>query len=483
MSARVVIVGRPNVGKSSLFNRLIGRRNALVNRQSGLTRDVHAKEVDFCALQFVAIDTAGLLLYEKKALQSRMNAQTISALSTATVVLFVVSAQEGMTAQDQEIAQVLRSFDKEIVLVCNKSEGHASHAMDAWELQLGEPIFISSAHGLGLVDLGGALAESMRKADARLPSHQEPPTKTMPSADKDSPLEVPTPDTFSPDMPSSERPIRLVLLGRPNVGKSTLANALLGHERQLTGPEPGITRDAIRLPLRHRTQTFALYDTAGLTRRLRMSEDSDSLARKSALSALRYAEVVALLVDAETGLHKQDAHLAAQIHVQGRACVLALNKCDLISSPLRQHRSRIISEMSSALPQWGNIDVVPLSAKHKQGTAALLRAVVHAHRAWNRHIATSKLNRWLTQSVQKHPPKVARGKPSVFRYATQISTRPPHIALFCTRPHNVHLSYVRFLKNQLDECFSWTGTPIRFSLRCTSSQKKDVRQRSAPLRV
>ncbi|HUZ73565.1 MAG TPA: ribosome biogenesis GTPase Der [Stellaceae bacterium] len=436
MTLTVAIIGRPNVGKSTLFNRLAGRRLALVDDTPGVTRDRREAEASLGGLHFRIIDTAGLdAETDQGALAWRVQAQTARALAQADVALFVVDARAGVTPLDRHFATWLRRAGKPVILVANKTEGRGgSGAIEAHELGLGVPIPISAEHGEGLADLYEALA-----------AHAEPAAPPAPEA-------------------AEARPLQLAVIGRPNVGKSTLVNRLLGEDRMLTGPEPGITRDAVASEWRWHDRAVRLIDTAGLRRRPRIEGKIEKLSVADTLRTIRFAEVVVLVVDATQLLERQDLTLARLVADEGRALVLAVNKWDLVEDKT-QALARLKDSIAQALPQLAGLAAVPLSALTGTGIARLMPAVLAAEAAWNRHVPTPRLNRLLAQAQERHPPPLVAGRRLKLRYMTQANIRPPTFALFASRPGELPESWRRYLVNLLRDAFDLQGVPIRVMLR------------------
>jgi GTP-binding protein len=437
MSLTVAIVGRPNVGKSTLFNRLVGRREALVDPTPGVTRDRIQGSGRIGPLAFTAIDTAGLAEGPEASLEGRLRQQTAAALAEADLALMLIDAKAGLTALDRHFARWLRRQSKPVVLVANKCEGQAaaSFASEAWALGLGAPVPISAQNGEGLADL----AEAIEAASAAV-DRGEAGEST--AADADSSL-------------------RLVVAGRPNVGKSSLINRLLEDERLLTGPEPGLTRDAVSIVWRWRDRRIELVDTAGLRRRARIEKGGlEELSSRAALAALRRAEVVLLLVDATTPLDKQDLTIANRAIEAGRALVVAANKWDLLAEPeavLALLRDRI----EARLPQVKGVTCLPISVLTGKNLPRLLPAVVEAHERWSRRVSTAALNRWLEEAVTAHAPPMAKGRRVKIRYATQVSARPPTFVLFVSQAGALSESYLRYLANSLHETFDLAGVPLQ----------------------
>jgi GTPase len=442
----IAIVGRPNVGKSTLFNRLVGRRSALVDDQPGVTRDRREGEGKLGDLTFKVIDTAGLEDAERDSLSGRMQAQTAAAIAQADAVLFLVDARAGTTGTDRAFADLVRKSGKPAIVVANKSEGRAgaAGAMEAFSLGLGDPVAISAEHAEGMADLYDALR-------AALPEATEPrETEDEPSAE-------------APD-----QPIRLAIVGRPNTGKSTLINRLLGEERMLTGPEAGITRDSISVDLDWRTQAFRIHDTAGMRRRSRIDEKLEKLSVADALNAIRFAEVVIVLIDALTPFEEQDIRIIDLVEREGRAIVVAVNKWDMIE-PEQGAVSRLSNSVDRMLPQIKGVPVVVLSAKNGQGLDHLMEAVMRAYAVWNRRLPTAALNRFLANAIAANPPPALRGRRFRLDYITQPKPRPPTFVLFSARAEALPETYRRYLVNGLRENFDLPGTPIRLTMRAKAN--------------
>ena len=445
MAFTIAIVGRPNVGKSTLFNRLVGRRTALVDERPGVTRDRRVGEASLSDLRFTVIDTAGLEESAAQSLEARMREQTMAAVHDADLVLFVIDARDGLTSADRHFAGWLRRAGKPIVAVANKCESDAARAgiAEAYGLGFGEPIAISAEHALGLVDLYAAIREAAGgRADAQ---------------EEDSEAEDP-----------AKRPIRLAVVGRPNVGKSTLINRLLGEERVLTGPEPGITRDSIALPWTWRGRSFVLVDTAGLRRKARIEDRIERLAASDTIATIRQVHVAVLVLDATAPIEKQDLQIARLAVEEGRALVIAANKWDLISDgpgTLRRLRDRL--EIS--LPQAKGVPLLTVSALAGTRLDRLMEAVAGAHDVWNSDLPTPKLNRWLAGVTESHPPPMVSGRRPRLRFARQVAQRPPTIALFGNKLTTLPEDYLRYLTNSLRETFDLPGTPIRFVLKASKN--------------
>ena len=447
MSFTVAIVGRPNVGKSTLFNRLVGKRLALVDDLPGVTRDRREAQARLGDLTFTAIDTAGLEQAAPESLTARMQGQTEAAIAAADAVMFLIDARAGSTPADRAFANLVRKSGKPALLIANKSEGRAGEAgfLEAYELGLGEPIAISAEHGEGLADLYAGLRAALPDATAPLTERGD--------VDGD----------FEPEA-ADGKPIRIAVVGRPNCGKSTLVNQLLGEDRLLTGPEAGITRDAIAVDLRWRDRSFRVHDTAGLRRRARIEEKLEKLSVADALQAVRFAEVVVLLMDAQKPFEEQDLRIADLIEREGRALVIGINKWDLAERRPGAIKS-LRAEADHWLPQVKGVPIVAVSGLTGEGLDRLMQAVVGAHAVWNRRVATSALNRWLGEVTASHSPPAASGRRIRLDYITQPKSRPPSFVLFTSRADALPDAYRRYLVNSLRETFDLPGTPIRLALR------------------
>ena len=444
MSFTIAIVGRPNVGKSTLFNRLVGARRALVDDQPGVTRDRQEGEGRLGDLSFRVIDTAGLESAAPESLAGKMQAQTATAVAQADAILFLVDARAGATPADRTFADLVRKSGKPAILVANKSEGRAGEAgaLESYALGLGDPVAISAEHGEGLADLYDALRAALPQATAEADE-----------ADEDAaPAEA------------AEKPIRIAVVGRPNTGKSTLINRLLGEERLVTGPEAGITRDAIAVDLDWQGRRVRVHDTAGLRRRSRVEEKLEKLSIADTLNAIRFAEVVIVLIDAQTPFEEQDVRIADLIEREGRAVVIGFNKVDLVEreSGTRQRLRELVDRV---LPQIKGAPVVAISARSGEGLDHLMKSVVDAHAVWNRRVPTAALNRFLAQASEAHPPPAIRGRRIRLDYMTQPKSRPPTFVLFSSRAAALPETYRRYLINGLREAFALPGTPIRLTLR------------------
>ena len=422
MTFTLAIVGRPNVGKSTLFNRLVGQRLALVDDEPGVTRDRREGDARLYDLDFRVIDTAGLEEVFDESLEARMRQQTERAIAEADVAVLLIDARAGLTPLDEHFARWLRRGETPVLLVANKCEGERGNAglLEAYALGLGEPVPISAEHGLGLSDLHAALEDG--------------------------------------------GPLQLAIVGRPNAGKSTLINRLIGEDRLLTGPEAGITRDAIAVDWLYKGRPVRLVDTAGLRRKARVVDKLEKLSTADSLRAIRFAQVVVLLVEADMPMEKQDLTIARMVVDEGRALVIAVNKWDACadrSAAMQQVRDRL----ERSLPQTRGVPVVTISALQGQNLDRLLDAVFDAYAVWNRRLPTAALNRWLEAVTEAHPPPAVAGRRIRLKFMTQAKTRPPTFMIACSRPKELPGAYLRYLENSLRDDFDLPGTPIRLNLR------------------
>ncbi len=463
MTITVAIIGRPNVGKSTLFNRLVGQRLALVDDTPGVTRDRREGQANLFGLEFRVIDTAGLEEIFDASLEGRMRAQTERAVAEADLALLVIDARAGITALDEHFARWLRRSGTPVALVANKCEGREAEAglSDAYSLGLGQAIPISAEHGLGMSDLYDAVAAVAGAAEQAAASESE---------------------AAEAEETEAEGVLQLAVVGRPNVGKSTLINKLIGEERLLTGPEAGITRDAIAVEWTYRGRPLRLVDTAGLRRKARVVQKIEKLSTQDTLRAIRFAQVVVLLLDVEEGLEKQDLTIARMVVEEGRALVIGVNKWDACrerDAALAGIRDRL----ERSLPQTRGIPVVTLSALQGHNIDALLAAVFRAYDVWNRRVPTADLNRWLEAVTASHPPPAVNGRRVRLKYMTQAKTRPPTFAIFVSKPQELPTSYLRYLENGLREAFDLPGTPIRINFRKGENPYAGRKKKPAKKRV
>jgi GTPase len=439
----IAIIGRPNVGKSTLFNRLTGKRSALVSDMPGLTRDRREGEAELAGHAVTLVDTAGLEEGKRGSIAERMRKQTEAALAEADLVLFLLDARQGVTADDKVFAKLVRVSGRPVITVANKCEGRAGEEgfYAAFELGFGEPVSISAEHGEGLGDLIVDMLAALGIKDAH-----EPAAETETVTERET------------------RAIRVAIVGRPNAGKSTLVNALLGEERMITGPEPGLTRDAVASDLEWSGRKVRLFDTAGLRRKARVTEAAEKLSASDAIRAIRFAEVVVLLIDAERPFEHQDLTIGDLVTEEGRALVIAVNKWDLVADKERMLKE-LRATLAQRLAQVPGVALVPISALSGRGLDRLAKAVLGAYDAWNRRIPTADLNRWLGEALSRHAPPAAQGRRLKIRYMTQASARPPTFIAFCSRPEELPKSYLRYLANSLREAFDLPGVPLRLNLR------------------
>ncbi|MEL6233271.1 MAG: ribosome biogenesis GTPase Der [Pseudomonadota bacterium] len=465
--ARIAILGRPNVGKSTLFNRLVGRKLAITDDRPGVTRDLRDGAGRLGDLRFDIVDTAGLEEARDDSLPARMRALSERAMHEADICLFVVDARAGITPLDQQLADMLRRAGKPVLVLANKAEGRAGEAgvLDAYALGLGEVIAVSAEHGEGFDELRHALGPVLASVRPALASGRPVPEPALgPTTDPGDPENPGATDDADEAAVTAERPLRIAVLGRPNAGKSTLVNAVLGEERLLTGPEAGITRDAIAVDLDWNGVPMRLFDTAGMRKKARVQDKLEKLSVADGLRAIRFAEVTVLVMDAATPFETQDLRLADLAEREGRAVVFAISKWDLEAQ--RQARmAKLTADAERLLPQLRGVPIVFLSALTGQGMARLHAAIVAAHEVWNRRIGTGPLNRWLADAVAAHPPPAPGGRRIRLRYITQVKARPPEFVIFTPRAADMPDSYRRYLVNGLRETFGLMGTPLRLSFR------------------
>ncbi len=455
MSFTAAIIGRPNVGKSTLFNRLVGAKIALVDDTPGVTRDRRPGEAKIGDLHFTIIDTAGLEEADPASLEGRMRAQTEAAIAEADVSLFLIDARVGITPVDEHFADLLRRVGKPVVLIANKAEGKVGEdgVMEAYSLGFGEPVAISAEHGQGMADLFNALLP-FERIDEEIEDEGE---------DGDEVIIGPDGEEIFPEIDPA-KPIKVAIVGRPNAGKSTLINTMLGEERLLTGPEAGITRDSISVDWVWRDRRINLFDTAGMRKKARVEQKLEKLSVGDALRSIRFAEVVVLMLDATMPFEKQDLQIADLVAREGRALVIALNKWDLIED--RQKAMAELREMAERLlPQVRGVPLVPLSGLTGSGIDKLMTELMKVYATWNRRIPTAALNRWLAGVLEHHPPPAVSGRRIKLRYMTQHKARPPTFVAFCSRPEALPEAYTRYLVNGLREAFDLKAVPLRLVMR------------------
>lgn len=476
MSFTLAIVGRPNVGKSTLFNRLVGRRLALVDDQPGVTRDLREGEARLADLRFIVIDTAGLEEATDESLQGRMRKLTEHAVDMADICLFMIDARAGVTPTDEIFAEILRKRADHVILAANKAEGSAADAglIEAYGLGLGEPIRLSAEHGEGLNDLYTQLVP-LADAYAARAAAEAPET--------DVPLDEDEIEDMTYRQPTTARPLQVAVVGRPNAGKSTLINTLLGEERLLTGPEAGITRDAISLNFDWDGLPVRMFDTAGMRKKAKVQDKLEKLSVSDGLRAVKFAEVVVVLLDAAIPFEQQDLRIADLAEREGRAVVVAVNKWDIEDD--KQHKLRDLREaFERLLPQLRGAPLITVSAKTGKGLDRLREAVGRAYEIWNRRVPTAQLNRWLAGMLEAHPPPAPGGRRIKLRYMTQAKTRPPGFIVMCSLPDKMPESYSRYLVNGLRDDFDMPGTPIRLTMRSQSDKNPyKGRKKSTPSRL
>lgn len=446
MEFTIAIAGRPNVGKSTLFNRLVGRAMAIVSDESGVTRDWREGQGHLFDAHFRVIDTAGLeSMRAKGSLSARVAEQTRKALAQTEVILLVVDARAGLTQDDKNVARELRKMDKPIILLANKCEG--SHLPDGFdefgELGFGEAVAISATHGDGMMELYGLLQPHFENAGV---AGKKKRGETSEDADDET------------------RPLHVAIVGRPNAGKSTLVNQLIGEDRMLTGPEPGLTRDSIQIGWQYGEKPVRLVDTAGLRRRARVTEKLEKVSGHETLRSIRLAHVVVLMMDAAQALDKQDLTIARHVVDEGRALIIAVNKWDTVKDK-RAKLKEIRETIEDSLAQVAGVPIITLSALNGTGLDVLMRNVFKIYDLWNTRVSTGKLNRWLEYMEDNHPPPITSGRRIKLRYMTQIKSRPPTFVLWVNKPVDLPDSYQRFLTNGLREKFELHGVPIRWQLK------------------
>ena len=478
MTFSLAIVGRPNVGKSTLFNRLIGKRVALVDDQPGVTRDLREGEARLGHVRFVAIDTAGLEEATDESLQGRMRKLTESAIEVADVCLFVIDSRVGVTPLDQFFAEILRKKAKYVILAANKSEGRASDAgfFESYSLGLGEPVRISAEHGEGMTDLLSQLVPIQEKL-------LQEASYISPVVDIDIPNDNEDATLLPYKIPTKEKPLQIAVIGRPNSGKSTLINKIIGEERLLTGPEAGITRDAISLQLDWQGVPVRIFDTAGMRKKAKINDKIEKLSVGDGLRAVKFAEVVVVLLDAAIPFEQQDLRIAGLAEREGRSVVVAVNKWDIEKN--KQEKLRNMREaFQRLLPELRGAPLVTVSAKNGSGLERLNSEIMKAHKVWNKRIVTSPLNIWLSEMTAAHPPPAPNGKRIKLRYITQAKSRPPGFVVMCSNPSKLPTSYSRYLVNGLREAFDLPGTPIRLTMRSQADKNPyKNRKKSQPSKL
>ena len=446
MTVRIAIVGRPNVGKSTLFNRLVGRKVAIVHDKPGVTRDRREAEAKLQDIDLHIVDTAGFeVAKDKHAIEARMLDQTKRAIDEADVGVFLFDARSGLHPFDEEFARLLRNSGKPVVLLANKCEGKLQEDSihEAYKLGLGEPIPFSAEHGIGILDLYQALK----------PHDKDDNTEEVEDSD---------------DTEYKNRPIQLAIVGRPNVGKSTLMNALLQDERMLTGPEAGLTRDAITVAWEWNGQKINLVDTAGLRKRARIEDSLEKLSAANTKHAAFMAQVVILVLDADAVLEKQDLTIARQVLDEGRALVIAVNKWD--KADKKSTLEQLNYKLKTSLAQAEGVPTITISALKKEGLDKLMSAVLKVYEKWNIRIPTAPLNQWLSDMIETCPPPLGKNNRRIkLRYITQAKTRPPSFYLFSSNPEGLPDAYLRYLSNNLRETFGLGGIPLRFTVRKTNN--------------
>lgn len=461
----IAIVGRPNVGKSTLYNRLTGRQHAIVDNQPGVTRDRREGDGTLAGMSFRLVDTAGLEQAKEGTLAARMRLQSERAIELADIILMVIDARAGLLPDDHFFARQLRRANRPVILLANKCEGKQGSlgAAEAWELGLGTPVPVSAAHGEGLVDLHDAILEEADKLGLTAVLFGEDEDE----AEDDQVEEIILDEDDGPEMwveGDDEAPLSLAIIGRPNMGKSTLVNTLIGEDRLLTGPEAGITRDAIALPFSYMGRDFKLVDTAGIRRQARVIDAVERLMVNDAERAIQYAQVCVLMLDGRQPPHKQDMAIARHVANEGRALVIAVNMWDAVEDK-QAALTQIHDRLETSLAQLRGIPVIPISGMHGKGVDKLFKAILAIQRVWNTRISTGRLNRWLEPMLEAHPPPLVQGRRLRIRYMTQVKSRPPTFALFVSRPADLPEHYLRYLIGGLRQDFGLDGIPVRMVMR------------------
>ena len=452
----IAIIGRPNVGKSTLFNRLVGKRLALVDDRPGVTRDRRTGDATLLDLDFEVVDTAGLEEAGADTLEGRMRTQTETAIASADLCLFMIDVKAGVMPQDRAFVEIMRRTAGKVILVANKSEARGAEAgmLDAFELGLGEPIGISAEHGVGMGELRDAILEAL--GEETFADDTPEPEEAL--------VDVPVEDDEAEPAYDATKPLRIAIVGRPNAGKSTLINRFLGEDRMLTGPEAGITRDFIASEWEWRGRTIKVFDTAGMRRKAKVQEKLEKLSVADGLRAIKFAEVVVVVFDATIPFERQDMSIVDLVMREGRAPVIAFNKWDLI-----EDRQEVLADLREKtdrlLPQARGIRAITVSGETGEGVERLMKAVVDTHEVWNKRISTAKLNQWLDRMVTRHSPPAVAGRRINIKYMTQVKSRPPTFMISTSRPDALNASYTRYLINGLRESFGLFAVPIRLGLR------------------
>jgi GTP-binding protein len=463
MSFTLAIIGRPNVGKSTLFNRLVGKKLALVDDTPGVTRDRRHADASIGEMKFQVIDTAGLEDADEDSLQGRMRLQTEKAIEEADISLFLIDARAGLLPDDAAFSKLLRKSGKPVILIANKAEGRKAESgfYEAFKLGFGEPIGFSAEHGLGMGDLFDALLETIGEdiAFPKIPDQFDESSEDDLGDDSDGDIDENEELAYD-----STKPMRIAVVGRPNAGKSTLINQMIGDDRLLTGPEAGITRDSISVDWQWQGRTIKLHDTAGMRKKARVQGKLEKLSISDGLRAIQFAEVVIIVFDATIPFEKQDLQISDLIIREGRAPVIAINKWDLI-----EDRQQVLSEMHEKaerlLPQVKGLKVIPISGATGEGIPNLMKAVLEVHMAWNRRVPTARLNKWLDDVQYHHPAPAVGGRRIRLKFITQVKSRPPTFMVSCSRPDSLPTSYTRYMVNNLREQFDLYSTPIRMFMR------------------
>jgi GTP-binding protein len=479
MSFTLAIIGRPNVGKSTFFNKLTGKKLSIVNDQPGVTRDWQKARANLYGLEFDVLDTAGLEEEFNDSIAARMRRQTESALIHADMVLMMIDARSGLTNMDRHFAKWIRDQGLPVILAANKCDTKAGQEgiFEAYELGLGEPIALSAEHGLGFSELKDMLEPLVAEKESQENSDDEDDEESIePTEEEFENYEegsgIGFGDQEEPDEEIEERPIKIAIVGRPNVGKSTLVNALLGEQRMMTGPEAGITRDAISIPWEYGGRALTLVDTAGMRKRSRVVDVIEKDMTRDAIRAIRLAQVVVLVLDANMAFEKQDLTIADHVIREGRALVIAVNKWDAVEDR-NETLKDIQYKLDTSLTQVKQIPIVTISAQNGKRLDMLMKNIFDTYDLWNKRVPTSKLNRWLSMMVAHHPAPLSSGRQNKVRYMTQIKARPPSFAVWVSRPKDIPTSYERYLVNGLREDFDIPGVPIRLYLRTTKNPYKN----------